>query len=57
MLVSFAITLSNLGVVDGLLMIWLRAWFFAWLVAFPSVTLMAPLVNMLVALVVEKDER
>jgi hypothetical protein len=56
MLVSLAITLSNLGFVDGLLIIWLRAWLSAWLVAFPSVTLMAPLVNRLVAVVVKGDE-
>jgi hypothetical protein len=56
-LVSFVITLSNVGLIDGFFGLWLRGWGFAFIVAFPSVVLAAPLVSRLVALVIEHDER
>ncbi|WP_461482621.1 DUF2798 domain-containing protein [Porticoccus sp.] len=36
--------------------IWLPAWGFAFVVAFPAVMVVAPLVRRLVALVVRRDE-
>jgi hypothetical protein len=55
-LVSLVITFSNLGLVDQFLPIWMRAWVFAFMVAFPSVVLAAPVVAKLVTWVVKRDE-
>lgn len=55
-LVSLVITFSNLGLVDQFLLIWMRAWAFAFMVAFPSVILTSPVVAKLVTWVVNSDE-
>ena len=55
-IMSLVITLFNVGIVQGIALIWLKAWGFAFVVAFPTVVLVAPLVRKLVALVIE-DER
>ncbi len=47
-LMSFVITLFNIGWVDGLSILWLKAWGFAFVVAFPCVQIVAPVVNILV---------
>jgi hypothetical protein len=54
-IMSFVITLLNLGLVDGLASIWLHAWGIAFVVAFPTIVLVTPVVRALVNLVVEKD--
>ncbi len=46
-LMSFVISVLNLGLVDGLLLIWLKAWGSAFLVAFPAILLITPLVRRL----------
>jgi len=51
-LMSLVITVHNIGVVPDLLWIWLDAWAFAFVVAFPSVMLVAPLVRRLVSVLV-----
>lgn len=51
-IMSFVITLFNLGLVDGLFLIWLKAWAFAFAVALPAILLVTPLVRKLVSLVV-----
>ena len=48
-IMSFALTLLNLGLIDNLLIIWLKAWGVAFLVAFPSVAVLAPKVHKLCA--------
>ncbi|MEW6993756.1 DUF2798 domain-containing protein [Colwelliaceae bacterium MEBiC 14330] len=48
-LMSFVITLFNIGMVEGFVMLWLKAWGFAFIVAFPSVLIVAPLVNLMVS--------
>jgi len=50
---SFVISLFNVGLVDNILFIWLKAWAFAFVIAFPAVVAVSPLVRRLVALVVE----
>lgn len=47
-LMSFVITLFNVGLIDNVLQIWLKAWAFAFVVAFPAVILVAPVVHRLV---------
>ena len=54
-LMSFVITLFNIGFVDNLMTIWLQAWSFAFLVAFPAVILVAPLVHKFTALVIKQE--
>ena len=50
---SLVITLSNVGFIDGLLTVWLESWGFAFIVAFPTVNIVAPVVRKMVAAVVE----
>ena len=46
-LMSFVITTFNIGLNNQLIHLWLKAWSFAFLVAFPSVTLVAPIAHRL----------
>lgn len=54
-IMSFVITVFNVGLVDNLLFIWLKAWGFAFMVAFPTINVVAPIVRKLVTLVVAKN--
>jgi hypothetical protein len=47
-LMSLVITVHNIGLVPNILYIWLDAWAFAFVVAFPAVMLVAPVVRKLV---------
>lgn len=51
-LMSFIITcvatLKAVGMIDGFVGIWMQAWIFSWLIAFPTVLLVAPLARRLV---------
>lgn len=51
-IMSLVITIFNIGLVDNIIFIWLKAWLFAFSVAFPTVTLIAPFVKKLEALVI-----
>ena len=53
-LMSFVITIFNIGFTNNLLTIWLQAWGFAFIVAFPAVITVAPLVKRLTEAVVKK---
>ncbi|MBU2917847.1 DUF2798 domain-containing protein [Psychrosphaera sp. F3M07] len=52
-LMSFVITIFNVGFTDNLLTLWLQAWSFAFIVAFPAVVTVAPLVKKLTAAVIK----
>ncbi|WP_390595098.1 DUF2798 domain-containing protein [Simiduia litorea] len=52
-LMSFVISLFNVGLVHNILFIWLKAWGFAFVIAFPAVVAVSPLVRRLVSLVIE----
>lgn len=54
-IMSFVITLFNVGLVEDILWIWLQAWGFAWVVALPTVTLVVPVVRRLVALTCRQE--
>lgn len=54
-LMSMVITIYNIGLVDGLAGIWLRAWVFAFIVAFPSIVVVTPLVRRLTGLVLARE--
>ena len=53
-IMSMIISLQNIGLVDDLLLIWLNAWVFAFITAFPVALLVTPTVNNLVKLVVKE---
>lgn len=47
---SLVISIFNVGFVDNILYIWLRAWVFAFTVAFPTVIVVTPAVRKLVTI-------
>ncbi|MEZ5530485.1 MAG: DUF2798 domain-containing protein [Porticoccaceae bacterium] len=53
---SLVISIFNVGLVDNIVEIWLHAWAFAFVVAFPTVMVVAPMVRRLVVLVIRNDE-
>lgn len=52
-IVSFVSTAAGNGFQPDILALWVRAWAFSWLVAFPSLLLVLPLVRRIVAATVE----
>ena len=55
-IMSFVICVYNFGLVDNIISIWLQAWWFAFMVAFPIVIVVSPLVGKLVVLVVNTGD-
>jgi hypothetical protein len=51
-IMSFIISVFNVGLVDDIIFIWLKAWMFAFIVAFPTIIFITPIVRRLVAAVV-----
>jgi len=56
-LVSFISTLKSLGFQPGLPAIWLTAWGLSWLVAFPTLLLVLPMVRRIVGWLCEPATR
>lgn len=54
-IMSFVITVFNVGLVDNIFSLWLKAWSFAFAVALPTIVVVSPLVHKAVALVIEKE--
>lgn len=52
-IMSFVITVHNVGFIPNLLQVWLKAWGFAFIVAFPTVLFLAPVMQKLVAKLVK----
>jgi hypothetical protein len=52
-IVSFVSTLHSVGLAVGLLHIWMGAWGWSWMIAFPTVLLVLPVVRNLTRLLVE----
>ena len=50
---SFIVTLINIGFVDGILWLWLEAYWKAFLVAFPTIFIVVPQVRRVVALLIK----
>ena len=50
-IMSLVITLYNVGLVEGIVVIWLKAWLFAFAVALPVINLVAPIVRLVKPLV------
>jgi len=45
---SLLISIFNVGFVSNIIHVWLKAWAFAFIVAFPTIIAVVPLVNRLV---------
>ncbi len=54
-IMSFVITTFNVGFVSNLVHMWLKAWAFEFVVAFPTITVVAPVVHKLVSLVLKEE--
>ena len=52
---SFAITVFNVGVVSNILSIWLQAWGFAFVIALPVIIIVSPIVHKIVAFVLQEE--
>ncbi len=55
LIISGVSTLRSVGLVPEFYSLWLGAWGLSWLVAFPTLLLVLPLVRKLTGLVVERD--
>ena len=55
-IMSFVISIFNVGMVVNIVAIWLKAWSFAFIVAFPAIIIVSPLVHKLVSLVLHEEE-
>ncbi len=53
-LMSFVVTIFNVGFVNNIFNIWLKAWVFSFVIAFPSVIVVSPVVRKLVTLTVKQ---
>jgi hypothetical protein len=49
---SLVICIYNVGFIDGIISTWLKAWGFAFMVAFPAVIIVSPLVRKIVNILV-----
>lgn len=47
-IMSFVISVFNVGFVNNIVYVWLKAWAFAFAVAFPTITVVSPIVHKLV---------
>jgi hypothetical protein len=54
-IMSFVISVFNVGLVTDIISIWLKAWVFAFIFAFPTIIMVSPIVQKLVALVLRED--
>jgi len=55
-IMSFVISVFNVGMVTNIIVIWLKAWSFAFIVAFPTIIIVSPIVHKLVSLVLHEEE-
>ena len=53
---SFVISVLNVGLDDEIISIWLKAWGYAFTVAFPTVIIISPVVRKLVKLLVDDTD-
>lgn len=56
-IMSFVISVFNVGMVTNIITIWLQAWSFAFIVAFPTIVIVSPVVNKLVSLVLHEESK
>lgn len=56
-IMSLVISIFNVGLVNNIISIWLKAWSFAFIVAFPTIIIVSPFVHKLANLVLHEDEQ
>jgi len=56
-IMSCIISIFNVGFVPNIVTIWLKAWAFAFVVAFPTITLVAPIAQRLTAWAVQSPAK
>ena len=54
-IMSLVVSLLNVGLVSNILHIWLRAWGFSFVIAFPTVSVVAPVVGRLTNMFIKKQ--
>ncbi|MBL4765628.1 MAG: DUF2798 domain-containing protein [Colwellia sp.] len=54
-IMSFVISVFNVGMVTNIITLWLKAWSFAFIVAFPTIIVVSPVVHKLVSLVLHEE--
>lgn len=52
-IVSFVATVKNIGLPSDIVMIWLGAWRLSWVISFPVLLIVLPIVRKIVGLLVE----
>jgi len=52
---SLVISVFNVGWVSDIVSIWLNAWLFAFVVAFPTIIMVSPVVHKLVSLALKEE--
>ena len=55
-IMSLVISIFNVGLVSNIVDIWLKAWAFAFTIAFPTILVVSPLVHKLVSLVLKEED-
>ena len=55
-IMSLVVSLLNVGLVDEIILVWLKAWLLSFVIAFPTIVAVTPAVKKLVKLVVETDQ-
>lgn len=54
-IMSLVITLFNVGWVEGILHLWLKAWAFGFMVALPAVMIVAPIARKIVVALIDPN--
>ncbi len=54
-IMSLVISIFNLGLVSNFIVIWLKAWIFAFVIAFPTIIFISPVVHKLVEFALYED--
>lgn len=54
-IMSLVVSLLNVGFVSNILHIWLKAWGFSFFIAFPTVSVVAPVVGKLTGMLIQKQ--
>lgn len=54
-IMSLVISIFNVGLVSNIVSIWLSAWGFGFVIAFPTVVIVSPLVRTLMELIMRDD--
>lgn len=55
-IMSLVICVFNVGLVDNIIHIWLKAWAFAFSVAFPTILIISPIVHKMVSIVLKEED-